>query len=114
MSTPQGGSGSNRTSGPVRVTGKSQASHTEKSPGAKPGGSGGPGSSGSGSGGRGPKKPITPIKVTKREGEVWVRITPGSVTEEKHGGITARFTTMPDGFVGDEAIQGDEQEWLWR
>jgi len=56
----------------------------------------------------------TPIKVTKREGEVWVRITPGSVTEEKHGGITDRFTTMPDGFVGDEAIQGDEQEWLWR
>jgi hypothetical protein len=39
----------------------------------------------------------TPIKVTKREGEVWVR-----------------FTTMPDGFFGDEAIQGDEQEWLWR
>lgn len=56
----------------------------------------------------------TPIKVSKRDSDCWVRITPGSVTEEKHGGITAQFTTMPDGFVGDEAIQGDEQEWLWR
>lgn len=58
----------------------------------------------------------TPIRVTKRDGDCWVRLAAGSVTAERRGGagITAQFTTMPDGFVGDEAIQGDEQEWLWR
>lgn len=58
-----------------------------------------------------------PVRVTKREGETWVRLTPGSVTAERRGGgitagITAEFTNMPDGFVGDQAVQGD-QEWWW-
>lgn len=64
ISTPQGGGDESRQSGPVRVAGKSAASHTEKSPSARPGTAGG----------RGPKKPITPVKVAKQRDWTWIGI----------------------------------------
>ncbi len=63
MSTPQGGNG--RSSGTVRVSGKSSSVSARKAPGARP----------SSASGGGPRKPDGPMKVAKQRDWSWIGLT---------------------------------------